>query len=49
MSVFLNEYEVAKLVNDIVNTIEEYKNRLEEIDYAKLDTINDNMVYKEKK
>ena len=49
MSVFLNEYEVTKLVNDIVNTIEEYKNRLEEIDYAKLDTISDNMVYKEKK
>ena len=49
MSVFLNENEVVKLVKDIVNTIEDYEDKLNYIDYEKLDTINDNMVYKEKK
>ena len=49
MSVFLNENKVKSLVKEISISIEDYKKSLKNIDYTKLYTISDNMVYRNKK
>lgn len=48
MSVFLNENEVGILTKSIFNSIEDYKKSLKNIDYTKLSSISDNMVYRNK-
>lgn len=49
MSVFLTETEVSNLVEEIFNTIEDYKKDSKAIEYTKLSSISDNMVYRNKK
>lgn len=48
MSVFLNEEEVKSILKEIFESIEKYKNNLEKIDYKKLSSISDDMVYRNK-
>lgn len=48
MSVFLNEKEINRLVKEIFNSIKDYEKKLNEIDYTKLSSISDDMVYRNK-
>lgn len=49
MSVFLNDDEVRLLSEEIFNSIEDYKENLINMDYTKLSSISDNMVYRNNK
>ena len=49
MSVFLNDNEVRCLSEEIFNSIEDYKKNLINMDYTKLSSISDNMVYRNSK